>query len=97
MPLPGGIVGTTSPRSAGSGSCSVSTAQSEDAEAHDADQRLHQLLEAAVAAEPDEREAEQAVRDGAPRLRDAPPVRLAMPRPVALVSAALTATVQNTR
>ena len=40
----------------------------QDAEAHDANQQLHQLLEAGVSAQPDEGEADQAVHDSAPRL-----------------------------
>jgi hypothetical protein len=91
------MVGTTRPRSDGSGSCSVRIAHGQDAEAHDGDERLHQLLEAVVAAEPDEREAEEAVRDGAPRLRDRAAGQVGDPEPGRIGQRRADRDVQTTR
>ena len=70
MPLAGGIVGTSSPCSDVGPVANDQQRADQDAEAHDADEQFHQPLEPRVAADPDEHEADQAVRDGAPRLRD---------------------------
>ena len=70
----------------------------DDREEHRGDQHLHHLLEALEAADQHQRAAGERMRDGAPRIA-APrrSVSVAMPRPEALVSAALTDTVQMTR
>ena len=97
-PAPDGIVGMNVPLHDAGRIVEGQRRAHEDAEAHDAHQRLHHFLEAAVSAEQHEHEPEQAVETRRPTTAESVPcVRLQMPRPVALVNAAVTATVQSTR
>ena len=73
---------------------SVSAAQATIAKNIVRDQHLHDLLEAREAADGDQRAAEHECATAPHGRGTAPPVSVAMPSPHALVSAALTDTVQ---
>ena len=68
------------------------------AEPHDADQRLHHLLESAISAQQHEDEPEQAVENAAPRLRNPSAGEIADAKPGGIGQRrAVTKTVQSTR
>ena len=69
-PAPEGIVGTNVPCSDAGRIVECQGGAHKDAEAHDAHQRLHHFLEAAVPPEQHEDEPEEAVEHAAPRLRN---------------------------